>query len=206
MTNQPAYPQGPYPQQPPPPAKKGMSTCLIVVLVAAVLAVPALGVFAALGIYGVRRYIASSKTAEAKNTIGAISRAAVSAYEREALDEGQATHKLCKPALPVPARVPSARKYVPSSAAGADFNTGAADTGWKCLRFSMTMPMYYQYHYQQGGGWVTPEAAPGADGFEAAAVGDLDGNGVHSRFSRAGRVVGGSVVVSTSLFIDKEFE
>src|ERR1019366_6126315 len=42
-----------------------------------------IGVLPALAIYGVRRYLASAKTAEAKNSIGAITRGAVAAYERE---------------------------------------------------------------------------------------------------------------------------
>ena len=73
--------QPPYAQQPP-PQKKGMSTCLIVAIVVAALAVPMIGIMATLGIYGVRKYLASAKTSEAKNTIGAISRAAVAGYER----------------------------------------------------------------------------------------------------------------------------
>src|ERR1700760_3819622 len=52
-------------------------------LVELMIVVAIIGVLAALAIYGVRRYLATAKTSEAKNTIGAISRAAVAAYERE---------------------------------------------------------------------------------------------------------------------------
>src|SRR5689334_23265245 len=52
-------------------------------LVELMIVVAIIGVLAALAIYGVRRYLATSKTAEAKNTIGGIARAAVAAYERE---------------------------------------------------------------------------------------------------------------------------
>jgi type IV pilus assembly protein PilA len=202
MTNQPHYPQGPYYQQQPPPPKKGMHGCIIALIVMAVLAVPGLGIFVALGVYGTRRYVASAKTAEAKNAIGAISRAAVAAYERETLAEGQAQHQLCKSATPVPATVPMGVKYQPSVS---DFNTGSTDAGWRCLRFAMSTPMYYQYHYRQGKGMAAPEQ-PSADGFEAMAMGDLNGNGVTSRFSRTGRVTGGRLVVDTTIAIDKEFE
>jgi type IV pilus assembly protein PilA len=89
---------------------------------------------------------------------------------------------------------------------GQDFDTGSATSGWKCLKFAMTMPMYYQYHYQKGAGWVVPSNAPGADGFEAAARGDLDGNGTYSTFARTGKVQGGMVVVSTNIYVDNEFE
>jgi type IV pilus assembly protein PilA len=191
------------PQQ---PQKKGMPTCLIVGLVLVALSVPLLGVMASLGIYGVRRYLVAAKTAEAKNTVGAMSRAAVAAYERETLVNGKPANRLCSSATPVPAVVPAAKKYMPSTAAGADFNGGSPTAGWTCLRFAQTMPMYYQYHYQQGSGWMVPARAPGADGFEATAVGDLDGNGTTSKFSRTGRVSGGAVVVESNLFIENEFE
>src|SRR5512135_2345307 len=92
-------------------------------LVELMIVVAIIGVLAALAIYGVRRYLASSKTAEAKNTIGAISRAAVAAYERESaqnqlLPDGQqstgAMHQLCKSASSrVPTTPPPAKKYQP---------------------------------------------------------------------------------------------
>lgn len=202
--------------QPPPgqpqeqPQKKGMSTCLIVGIVLAVISVPVLGIMAALGIYGVRRYLSAAKTAEAKATVTAISRAAVAAYERETPDPDKLGaayhHALCTSASPVPARVPAAVKYVPSSASGADFDAGSATAGWKCLKFAMTMPMYYQYHYVKGAGWIVPSTAPGKDGFEAAARGDLDGNGTFSTFSRTGRVQNGVVVLATELHVENEFE
>src|SRR6185437_12390663 len=117
----PAYPQG-QPQGQPPP-KKGMSTCLIVGIVLAVISVPVIGVMASLAIYGMRRYLAVAKTAEAKNTVGAITRAAVAAFEREKYDgmlpDGAKhvleIHHLCASAIPVPAKVPSGMKYMPSS-------------------------------------------------------------------------------------------
>lgn len=201
MAQQPPYNPAAAPQQ---PQKKGMSTCLIVALVVAAISVPVLGVMASLGIYGVRRYLAAAKTAEAKNTVGAISRAAQAAYEREQMTPP--IHRLCGSAVPVPARVPAAVKYMPSSAAGADFQTGSATDGWACLKFAMAMPVYYQYHYQQGSGWVAPANAPGPNGFEAAAVGDIDGNGTTSKFARTGVVVSGQVKLATSVYIENEFE
>ncbi len=202
MANQAPYPQGPYPL----PQKKRMSTCLIVLLVSAILAVPLVIVMASLAFYGFRRYLASAKTAEAKNTIGAVSRAAVAAYEREVMVGDRVTHKLCGSAIAVPAKVPSAAKYQPSSAAGVDFQSGTEDQGWTCLKFSVRYPMYYQYHYHQGSGFLVPSTAPGPDGFEAAARGDIDGDGVFSTFARTGKVVGGNVVMATEMFIEQEFE
>jgi type IV pilus assembly protein PilA len=202
----PAQPQG----QPPP--KKGMSTCLIVGIVLAVIGVPILGVMASLAIYGVRRYIATAKTAEAKNTIGAITRAAVAAYEREKYDgmmpDGAKhvleMHHLCASATPVPAKVPAGMKYMPSSAPGTDFNTGSDEAGWKCLKFALANPTYYQYSYVTGTG--SGKTGATANGFEASARGDLNGDGVTSFFARGADVRNGAVVVSTELYIENEFE
>jgi type IV pilus assembly protein PilA len=194
------------------PKKKGMSTCAIIALVLVAISVPMVGIMAALAIYGVRKYIATAKTAEAKNTIGAITRAAVAAYEREDFGGGiipdgkkaVSLHHLCKSATPVPRTVPKAIKYMPSSAPGVDFQAGSADAGWPCLKFAVTMPMYYQYMYETGAG--SGKSGATAAGFEVSARGDLDGNGVTSFFACGADVRGGNVVVSTEIFIENEFE
>ncbi len=143
-----------------------------------------IGVYAATAIYGVRRYLASSKTSEAKYAIGAISRGAINAYEING--------KLCKSAQPVPqAGPPSGRKYQPNLVAGQDFQTGDEKSGWKCLKFAMTQPHYYQYFYNAGGNYLGPKHGavdPGPNGFEAAAIGDLDGDGKTSVFILSGKV------------------
>jgi len=184
-------------------------------LVELMIVVAIIGVLAALAIYGVRRYLASAKSAEGKNTIGAISRAAVAAYERETysneiLPDGASSttfvHALCKSAAAwVPAAAPQAKKYQPSTADLADFNTGDNVTGWKCLRFSLNEATYYSYMYCTGN---CSGQATGADGtgYEADAQGDLDGNGVNSFFGRGAVVRNGVVVVSTELMIVNEFE
>ncbi|MCC6553990.1 MAG: fimbiral protein pilA [Polyangiaceae bacterium] len=189
-----------------------------------------IGVLAALAIYGVRRYLASAKISEAKNTIGAISRGAAAAYENEIagaqlVGEGSqsvsASNSLCASAGPdapghgpVPGAVGmvAATKYQPVTADGFDFETGTAQGGWRCLRFSISQPISYQYHYNAGGGFVTngmPGApAMGANSFEAAAVGDLDGDGALSAFARSGTVntTTRQLLVTTQVFSDNEFE
>jgi hypothetical protein len=150
------------------------------------------GVLAALGIFGVRRYLSASKAAEAKNTLGALTRAAVAAYERERLGPGNAVvHRLCKSAAPVPAAVPRGLKYLPSTQPGADWDAGDDATGWRCLEFALTEPVRYQYQYIAGGPYKSPRRGgfdPGPDGFEVSAEGDLDGNGKTSLFARYGTV------------------
>jgi type IV pilus assembly protein PilA len=191
----------PYPNASPTPSGSKFPVWLIIVIAVLGLGVVIVGVLAALGIYGTRRYLAAAKTAEAKNSIGAIARGARAAYEMERAD---GTHKLCGSATAVPATVPSGTKYMPVT--GADFDTGDTENGWKCLKFSMTMPIYYQYHYNRGAGYLAPAVSPGPNGFEAAARGDLDGDGVTSLFAITGTESSGTLTVSTAIHIDNEFE
>jgi len=191
-------------------------------LVELMIVVAIIGVLAALAIYGVRRYLASAKTSEAKANVGAITRAAVAAYEREtyanqllgdAANSTTAMHTLCASAANrVPAATPAGTKYQPSTADAVDFNTGDNVTGWKCLKFGMTQPVYYSYGYVTGAG--TGLAGATAAGFEVNAFGDLNGDGAGAvvpgpkiaTFARGGDVRNGEVVLSTTIFTQNEAE
>ncbi|APR78449.1 Hypothetical protein A7982_03796 [Minicystis rosea] len=185
-------------------------------LVELMIVVAIIGVLAALAIYGVRRYLATAKTGEAKNTIGAISRAAVAAYERETtpaelLADGttsnQTVHALCNTATSVPAAPPPGKKYQPSTADLKDFNTGDNTTGWKCLKFQLSEPIYFSYLYEKGATSKSSGQSGGtANGFEISAQGDLDGNSVYSTFARGADVRNGTVVIATEIYVDKEYE
>jgi type IV pilus assembly protein PilA len=197
-------------------------------LVELMIVVAIIGVLAALAIYGVRRYLQSAKTSEAKNSIGAMARGGVGAYERETtanelVPEGQTaqsfTHDVCAGAAnPVPANISSVagRKYQPSSASDADFELGSATGGWKCLKFTITNPIYYQYHYRAdpvGGAAAGTRATRLANdtpdpGFLASAAGDLDGDGLLSGFGMRAQVntTTRSIRLDTQVEIVDEFE
>jgi type IV pilus assembly protein PilA len=192
-------------------------------LVELMIVIAIIGVLAALAIYGVRRYLASAKTSEAKNTIGAIARGAKQSYERETAkselittDVGGAgsgsNHALCGSAIAVPGTVPAGTKYQPGTGGTNDFDSGDAVTGWKCLKFSMTQAIYYQYSYTKGNSPIssaknlTP-TVNGGESFEAAAVGDLDGDATTSAFAMVGQADGANEMrLATQVSIAEEYE
>ncbi len=181
-----------------------MSTCLVVFLVLLAISVPVLGTLGILAIYGVRKYLAAAKTAEARSYVTAISRDAMAAYEREIMEGSSFKHRLCGSARAVPTAIPAGAKYPPSSASGSDFQSGNENAGWTCLRFSIDHPIYYQYAYETGAG--SGKSGATASGFEVRARGDLDGNGASSLFARGADVRGGNVVLSPQIYIENEFE
>ncbi len=162
-------------------------------LVELMIVVAIIGVLAALSIYGVTKYIANAKTAEARTGIGQIAKDAGSAFQREnmagsvlSLDANAAiTNRLCPAAVNIPASVPKAQKIQSNPA------SWAADAGWKCLKFSMKDPQYYQYQYL-----TTGDGSADGHGFDAVARGDLNGNGVNSEFKLSGKVQGGVLTVA----------
>lgn len=158
-------------------------------LVELMIVVAIIGVLAALAIYGVRKYLANAKTAEARTAIGRIAKDASSAWDREGmagavLDPGDSaanSRTLCDdaPAVPDDLGAIGNKKY---QSKVAEWKAG----GWSCLRFSMEGPQYFQYLYE-----AEPRSNPGAEGdtFVATAHGDLNGNGNPSTFSLTGKVV-----------------
>ncbi len=198
----PGSPQGyPEPQPGPPygppfPKPKSSSNWLIAVLVILGCVILFGGVLSVLAIFGVRKYIANAKTAEARNSVAAMAKDAAMAFERgQTGPSGGTFHRLC----------PSASRSVPDSivkVSGKKYQSSAADwqvdaarrAGFACIGFSMTMPQYYVYFYKAHG-----SSSPG-DEFEAAAMGDLNGNGKTSLFKSTGTVgAGGTVTIAPEL-------
>jgi type IV pilus assembly protein PilA len=152
-------------------------------LVELMIVVAIIGVLSALAIYGVRKYLSNAKTAEARMSLGRISKDASVAYERETMPPGKMglgssvaiAHALCASNNdPVPGTIlqVSNQKYQSDPT---DWNTGDATKGWSCLKFTMTDPQYFMYQYD--GTLGTPGKATVGDKFVAHAFSDLNGKG-----------------------------
>jgi type IV pilus assembly protein PilA len=159
-------------------------------LVELMIVVAIIGVLAALAIYGVRKYLANAKTAEARTAIGRIAKDASSAWDRESmagdvLAPGSSafnSKQLCVSSSKVPDDE--------GAIANQKYQSTAAEwkqTGWACLRFSMDGPQYFQYEYESSA--TAGTAGVANDDFTAHARGDLNGNGILSDFSLTGKVI-----------------
>ena len=162
-------------------------------LIELMIVVAIVGVLAVLAVYGVRRYIANAKTAEARTQVGAIARSAAAAYEREkgastiltAGGSSASLRSLCSSSTKVPATPPPGGKYQ-----SAETNwDGDGTAGWKCLKFSMSQPQYYSYQYVASNGST----------FSINANGDLNGDTTVSTFALAGSVVGGQITIAPTV-------
>jgi type IV pilus assembly protein PilA len=177
-------------------------------LIELMIVVAIVGVLAALAIYGVRKYLLNSKTAEVRNAVGQMAKDAKAAYERESmapdiLKQGDSTavsNNLCTTAsksVPDDAKKIKGQKYQ-SAASDWTVDQATAGKGFACLRFSMSDPQYYMYGYT---------GTAGADGtFTASGAGDLNGDEVTSLFSLDGKVEKGIVYVSPNFKEDKPEE
>jgi type IV pilus assembly protein PilA len=167
-------------------------------LVELMIVVAIVGILAALAIYGVRKYMANAKTAEARNGIGQMAKDAITAYFKEGMAPtvmalGASTtvnNKLCDGAVVTP--VPDVLTKVSN---GKYQSSPSEWESWDCLHWSMNDPQYYMYDYETTG---TDLGAPGAT-FTCQAQGDLDGDATPSVFTLTGSVVEDSKKVRTAV-------
>jgi len=179
------------------------------------------GILAALATYGVRGYLSAAKTAEAKEMVGAIAKAAVAAFARgnvsaDAISfggpdgsNGSSVHKLCESSDWVPDAATSVkgRKYQPSTAEDADFQKGDDGTGWKCLRFAVTSPMMYQLRYRHGDyDFTNGSTGLAGDFFVAQAQGDTDADDIPAWFQLGGTANADSVSLQTEVWVQNDTE
>lgn len=181
-------------------------------LVELMIVVAIVGVLAVLAVYGVRKYIANAKTAEARNSLGQIGKDAVSAYEGERMSgavmaEGASTavlRAICQTGSAgtgIPAAPPQAAKYQSSKADWSPANDVASNLGWPCLKYEMTAPQYYSYKYGS-------DSAAGTTGtsFSSTAMGDLNGDGTSSTFTMLGSIQTGRLLLAPSVKEDSPEE
>jgi type IV pilus assembly protein PilA len=165
-------------------------------LIELMIVVAIIGILAVLAIYGVRKYLANAKTAEATNSLGRMANAAVSEYENERMSgtvltpgaSASLSRALCKSSsanVPTALTAVSGRKY---QSAPSDWSDPAGNVGFACLQFTMDQPQYYMYAY------TSPGSGSSGDTFTAFAWGDLNGDGIASTFSLTGSVNSSFVV------------
>jgi type IV pilus assembly protein PilA len=170
-------------------------------LIELMIVVAIVGVLAVLAVYGVRKYLANAKTAEARNSLGQLAKDAATAVEREkgttAMIAAGGTSGLMRAFCDVASQVPtnassvSGQKYQSQKA---DWTTGSATGGWQCLKFSLEEPQYYAYTY-----WAASGTNANSGGFTAQAYGDLNGDSNFSTFTVSGTAYAGAVAISPNV-------
>jgi len=177
--------------------KEGFTLVELMIVVAIV------GVLAVLAVYGVRKYIANAKTAEAKNSLGQIGKDAQTAFEGETMAPAvlvvntstAVLRAMCGPAgSPVPAAAPVGKKYQSQKTDWGNAADLSNHAGFPCLKFELNAPQYYAYNYTATGTY----SANGNE-FSAIAEGDLNGDGTKSTFTASGKIQENRLTVSPSI-------
>jgi type IV pilus assembly protein PilA len=152
-------------------------------LVELMIVVVILGILAAVAGPAFTRYVKRSKTSEALLNSSRIYQSQV-AYYNMASERGTAV--FCYSPI-TPGTPPSASKYPANPAIWTN------DVIWSALGFSLDTPHYYAY-------W-TFTTSPTA--FVAAALGDIDGDGIQSHFDRNGALNNGEIQGSPLIVVNE---
>lgn len=136
-----------------PTKKKGLPTWVIVLIVVAAAAPVVLGIFSAVAIFGVRKYMQSAKRAEATHVLGTWSKGMIACAEKDGLP-------LSSPAVPAALSAVAGVKY---QSAVSDWS----DPAFVCAGFAMADPQYFQYQ------WLQRSPTEG----DMVALADLDADG-----------------------------
>jgi len=170
-------------------------------LIELMIVVAIVGILSVLAIYGVRKYVANAKTAEARNSLGQIAKDAATAVEREKGSNSLVTfgstsslmRAFCSSAS---GTVPSGKTLIAGQkyqSQASDWTAGSSTAGWQCLKFVMDEPQYFMY------GYTAANTDPTSGGFQATANGDLNGDTNLSTFSVSGAAQSGVVSISPNV-------
>ncbi len=137
-------------------------------------------ILSAIGMYALARYVRHAKTTEAVSTVTRIAEKAADYYNRS--DETQPSGATPSAIHAMRHFPPSSRGWVPvdgSTVKGQRYQSSKADwagSPWKELDFAIIEPQSYQYSYDSEGAGASAKSV-------VTAQGDLDGDGVPSRYS-----------------------
>ncbi len=172
-------------------------------LIELMIVVAIIGVLAAIAIPGFVQYVRRSKTSEAGANLKALYTGAAAYYEQERWGQGVV---LGAAAATTHCVVDAAAATYTASEQKNSVDFAAASPSYVALNFTISDPVYYEYHIVTEGGGCG--SAPNMlDVYTFRAIGDLDGDGMQSTFEVAvGSSAGNQLFRSAGIFGLDELE